>query len=371
MENTASRALRSSQRLSRRNITPPLSLNGLLALTLALVAGANAPVRAGDASRPLAALASYPQRSAPATVLSLNQPDISAQISARVEAIPVQVGDRVAPGQLLVRLDCTDQELNRRGAEARLAAVLSRKKLAQDRLDRAISLVRNQLLSEDELDARRSEFDILAADEAGAGTGLKQAQVDVSRCNVQAPFAALVLNRLASVGQLAAPGTPLVRIVSVDNLEVSAQVYAADADQLASARDLQLRVNGDSLPLTLRVVLDAVNPVSRNREVRLTFDGKPGLPGAAGKLVWRDPRPHLGPEYLVNRDGRLGVFTDDDGSARFLELPRAQPGRTNPVDLPPDTLIVTDGVAGLEHGERLEPRLNPETVDAIDSPATD
>ena len=86
---------------------------------------------------PLSAIAVYPERQAPATVVSLNDTTIASEIAARINAIPVRVGDQVAAGEVLVRLDCRDYVLARSQAAARLDSLGERIALAEKRLQRA------------------------------------------------------------------------------------------------------------------------------------------------------------------------------------------------------------------------------------------
>ena len=82
----------------------------------------------------------------------------------------------------------------------------------------------------------------------------------------------------------------------------------------------------------------------------------PALPGAAGQLIWRDPRPHIPAEYLVRRGGALGVFIIENGAARFIAIPAAGSGRASPTTLAPATRIVVTGQFALRQGERVESR---------------
>lgn len=64
-------------------------------------------------------IALYPEREASAQAVALNESRISAELAARLEAIPVEVGQVVPRGAVLARLDCRDQELARERADAR------------------------------------------------------------------------------------------------------------------------------------------------------------------------------------------------------------------------------------------------------------
>ena len=296
-------------------------------------------------------LAVHPERSAPAVTLTLNDAPIAAQIAARVEAIPVKVGDVVDRDQLLARLDCSDYQLNRRQAEARLASLDARIELAGKKLRRTRELTKTQAVSEEILDERKSDLKVLHGDRMAAEAELGTAKLNESRCVVKSPYKAIVTRRAAAEGQYVSPGTSLVQIMDIGALEVSAQVFSGDVDQISGKAELYFEFAGKRYPLRLRAVVPAINSETRNREVRLLFQGEPALPGAAGKLVWRDPRPHVPGNLLVGRGGSLGVFIVNGGHARFLPLALAQPGRASPADLPEMANIVTEGRYALQDGD--------------------
>ena len=89
---------------------------------------------------------------------------------------------------------------------------------------------------------------------------------------------------------------------------------------------------------------------------------RPALAGTAGRLAWHGDRRLLPADYLVRRDGRLGVFTIEDNRARFVTVPQAQEGRPAAVDLPPGTRLISDGRQGLSDGQEVNlipPREQP------------
>ncbi|MDE0285000.1 MAG: efflux RND transporter periplasmic adaptor subunit, partial [Gammaproteobacteria bacterium] len=56
-------------------------------------------------------------------------------------------------------------------------------------------------------------------------------------------------------------------------------------------------------------------------------------------------------KLLVRRGNDFGIFISNTGTARFHVIPGAQQGRTTPVDLPLDTVVVTEGHYRLENGQ--------------------
>lgn len=331
-------------------------LSALPCLILGLAFSASAQTTKPVSISSLSDIASYPQRSAPATVLSLNQPQISAEISARLQSFPALVGDHVAQGDILARMDCRERELDLESADAQIANIEARLALASSRLDRAQRLSANQLLSQDDLDSNRTELTALQANLEIARAQQAAAQLGVDRCSVLAPFDGLVLERHAQTGQWMSPGMPVVTLQDLNRIEISAQIYTADAQLIDNQTTFELEANGSRAAVSLRTLVDSIDPTTRNREARFVFAQEPTLVGAAGRILWNDPRPHLPPELLVERDGQLGTFIVEDNSAKFIPVAGAQPGRSNPVSLSPNTLVVTDGYLGLIDGDSVTTR---------------
>ena len=334
----------------RVGVTAALLSGLFLFLPLNLGAESSIPVKAAR----LADIAVYPHKFAPATVVSLNNTAVSTQVGARIDDISVRVADIVEPGRVLAGLDCTDFELAKKQAGAKIASLQARIKLAERRLTRTEKLVEKQTVSEELLDQREADLAVLRADYQGALARLDKSKLDISRCTIVSPYKAVITARIGSVGEFADKGTKLFEIVDIEQLEISAQVPAMDIGQVVTIKNLYFEDSTGRYDVELRAVTPAVNTQTRNREARLLFSNAAALPGAAGKLVWEDNRPHVSARLLVRRQDNLGVFIVDKGKARFHALPGAKQGRAAPTALPLDTSVVTEGQFGLQDGEAIK-----------------
>ncbi len=303
--------------------------------------------------KPLSELAIYPQLEAPATVVSINRSRLSAEIRALVTEIPIQVGDPASKGDVLVRLDCTDYEIGLRQARAALDAAKAQRRLAEYRLQRAKALAKSSNVSEELLLQREVELTALKADIRAKTASQVSAEENVRRCEIRAPFDGVVVARTGQVGELAAPGNPLVELQDVTGIEVSAQIPGSQVANLWRAPDVQFQDNGERYPIKIRVVVPVRDPRARTQEVRLLFAQKTAPPGAAGRVLWRNSQAFVPPGLVVRRGGELGVFTVDDEQARFHALPDAQEGRPAAVDLSLSTRLVVDGRVNVSDGSSL------------------
>lgn len=303
----------------------------------------------------LGSVLQYPQTEVPASVESLYDSKISAEIASKIIWVGAQVGDRVSQGAILFRLDATDYQLALNRARANLIALEARRRLAKSQTERAVSLVQQNFISREALNQRQAEFEVITAEFSGLSTQMQELQRNISKCTIRAPYAGIVRARTGQLGEVVAPGQPLISLVDATRIEASARLQPAMLDGFTSVRTFEFVSRGEAYPLKLRALVPLFDARERSQEARLVFVGaKRATPGESGVLRWRAARPYLPANLLVQRAGRLGVFVLTGNSARFLPLPGAQAGRPIPApNLPADTRIVIEGRYGLNDGDRV------------------
>ncbi|MBY4677520.1 efflux RND transporter periplasmic adaptor subunit [Marinobacterium arenosum] len=326
----------------------PFSLLTLLTLLAGVVQAASVRVA------PLYSLVSPVEYSAPARVVADDHSILSAQISGLVEQVMVRVGDQVESGQPLVLLECSDYRLALNQAESSRLSLQAQIRLARAQLARAEKLLKQRNAPEELRDQRQAELDRLLADRQGADLQIDNARLAVQRCSVSAPFAGVVTERPATEGSLANPGTPLIKLLRSDRIELSAELPLAQVGSLQRSPQLNFVNHGHDYPLSLRAVLPLVDSRTRTREVRLRFTDQPALAGSSGRLIWQAAEPRLPVALVVKRDGQLGVMLYQDGKARFQPLPGALEGQAAPVDLPPDSRVIVEGQHAVNDGDAVE-----------------
>lgn len=309
-------------------------------------------------TKPLAEVLFFPLGSAPASAISLNNTEISAEISGVVTELRVRVGDIVEPQDIVAVLDCSDHEIQQKQALAAFVQAKSKLIFYNSQLANAKALLKNKSVSKEDFNERSAEAAAGSAEVDRLRALLDQAQLRIEKCQVRIPFGAVVVERLASVGELATPGTKLVRIMDKDNVEVRAYVQEADLESLQRATELQFFSGRNSYPVSLRTVLPMLDSVIRSFEVRLDFSNIAAPPGAVGRLEWTSVKAHLPPDLLVQRGDSMGIFREENGTARFTPIADAREGRVAKVDLDPNISIILDGRHGLQDGDPVKP-LNP------------
>lgn len=314
-----------------------------LFLALLLAAGLPRPTIAADwTTRPLAELAIHPQFSAPANVVAIDEARIAAEVGGRIEALPPRVGQSVAKGAELARIDDASYRIDVQRTQAQVELIANRVKLATAQLDQARSLAGRNFLSPDALRIRETEVAVLQSELDAARQTAAAARLQLARTRIRAPFAGVVRERLASVGDLAVPGTPLLVLSATANSEVRARVPAVQIDGLRAAGQWQLVAGKRTVPLKLVRVSPVVDAAGQAQEAVFSSES-PLAPGLAGELRWAGHVPHLPPAYVQQRDGALGAYVERGGRPVFVPLPGAQDGRPAPVPWTPDTRVIDAG----------------------------
>jgi macrolide-specific efflux system membrane fusion protein len=187
------------------------------------------------------------------TALGALQPkdyvDVGAQVSGQLEKVHVEIGDRVAKGDLLAEIDPTVLETRMRTDKANLAnlqAQLAQQKaslaLAQQQAQRNRNLFKSKIVSEDvlqtsetQVEVAEAQIDALKAQIDGAQATLDGDIANLGYTKIYAPMAGTVVSQTALEGQtLNANQTAptILRLADLDTMTVWAQVAEADVVKL-------------------------------------------------------------------------------------------------------------------------------------------
>lgn len=278
----------------------------------------------------------------PASVVNLQLADIAAETSGRVLSFPLQVGDRVQQGDLLVEIDCTLARINKDRAEAGLKRLRATRQLTEQQLERAKRLLASRSISREELDQRQTQ---LAADNASIEEQqalLASASQAVKDCRLTAPYSGTIIEKMSSIGAYVTPGEPVLRLFQQDQVELELELGVDQIDILQRASNLQFVSSGNSYPLRIRSVLPKINPQSLQQPVRLSFIGKDKPAGGSfGLVTFTTENIYLPARYVQKRQGKFGVFIAVDQKAVFIPLPDAEEGQSAATELDRDNLVIT------------------------------
>lgn len=145
---------------------------------------------------------------------------LASEVGGRVEQVHVDIGARVAAGDLLANIETSDYEIALRAAEAahlRAEARLDESVAAFNRME----LLRERgAISEREYEAALATKRAAEADLGTAGAGLERAQNDLDDTRIVAPFAGTIVERHVDPGALVTSDRALLVIADLDTIAV-------------------------------------------------------------------------------------------------------------------------------------------------------
>lgn len=279
--------------------------------------------------------------SAPATVVSLNDSSISAEVQGRALSINAEVGDQIKQGSLLVELDCRNYVNNRKQALAALRLSKTQRDFAQKQYNRNKRLLQRGVIPRETFDKSESDLTTSLADIELKQTSIDAAELSISKCKIYAPFSGQVTAKHVQQGQLISPGSPLIQLLQTDKLEVEAELSPDELASTKSSPELLFTTGNTSIKVDIRKVIQQLNASSNTLRVRLGASSNDTLiAGLNGRLRWQDGSRKIPPEYLVSRDDMLGVMLVSDGKAKFHPIPSAREGQPAKLNLSGNTQII-------------------------------
>lgn len=286
----------------------------------------------------------------------------------RVISVPVDRGDWVRQGQLLVAIDRSVQNQQAGGAAAQIGVARADASLAQANLDRALKLVERGFVSKADVDRLTATRDAATARVRVAEAALRELQARNARLNVYAPTNGLILTRAVEPGQTVSAGSPPVFTIAKDGeMELLARLSEEDLARISVGTPVAVTPVGLDRSYTGQVwqIDPTIDPQTRQGTARVALAYAPGLrPGGFASAVINSGTlvaPML-PESAIMSDSRgnyVYILGKDDKVVR----------RAVTTGLVTDRgIAITAGLTGQERvvlraggflnpGEQVKPRL--------------
>lgn len=318
-------------------------------------------------SRDVQPSAGTPILTASGYVVARRKAVVSAKIQGRLAELRVEEGSVVRTNEVIARLESIDYEAS--VGRARAAVQRAEADLAENRRQLKLSedLAAQRIVSRDERDAAASRVKIAEAQLAQAQADLAFAEAQLQNTLIRAPFAGVVVKKMAEVGESVAPIPPgvnlstssgaIVALADLATLEVEADVAEANVAKVAGGQPAEVTV--EAIPdrrykAVLRQVIPTADRTKATVMVKVTIldKDKDLKPEMSAKVTFLEPEKKqeqpaaaqpvvLVPrEAVASRDGQQVVFLVREGKvlARPVVLGTERK----------DRVIVKDGLAGGE-----------------------
>lgn len=221
------------------------------------------------------------------TAVAVQGVTVSADLPGIVSSIEFDSGRAVGKGDVLVRLDTTQER-------AQLESAVARRDLARLNLERVTQLREKNANSQADLDRAGAE-----AKQAEAAVA--ELQAVINRKTIRAPFAGVLGIRQVNLGQYLAGGDPVVSLQANAPIYVNFSVPQQNADGLDKGIEVRVVREGTSEVVEsgkVNAINSVIDPDTRNVDAQATFANK------AGAL-----RPGMFVEVSVLMGGNARVVT--------------------------------------------------------------
>ncbi len=284
-------------------------------------------------------------------VEATRQSTVSAQISGRVKEIYFDVGDRVKPGQLILRIDEREAAQALAGSQAQLAQAQANLQNAKSTYERAKQMFAQKFISQAALDKAEADYRVAVAQAAASSAGASQAGLAHAYTAVIAPYGGVVASRHVEVGEMVMPGKPLM--TGFDPSEMRVLVSLPQYKLAEIGKHPEVMVELPALGKYIKATSTQVQPLADARthgtEARVTLPPNeagiyPGMFVRAHFVIGKAKKLMLPVSAVLRRSEVVAVYVvDDKGGVKLRQVRLGD--------------VSTDGgvevLAGLSAGERV------------------
>ncbi|BBB32497.1 RND family efflux pump membrane fusion protein [Thermotomaculum hydrothermale] len=183
---------------------------------------------------------------APGQVTSIKDAYIMAKSIGTILNIQVKAGDFVKKGQSLLTIDSSDIKSKLQQAKGALAQAEAALTIAKNNYERFKELYKRNACSKVELEQMEFQYNKAKGAVEMAKGAVNEAKAYLKYSKVVSPFDAIVVERMVNIGDFAAPGRPLLRIIDPKDLRFECTIGESDAKYIKKGDKVSVKL--DSLP---------------------------------------------------------------------------------------------------------------------------
>ena len=312
-------------------------------------------------------------------LIGLATVDIVPRIGGRIDTIGVQLGDRVARGQIVAKIE--DREIREQINQATASLDVNRANVANRENDlrvAALALERARTSfdrgiasrqSLEDADARHSaaasQLTVAKAQQAQTEARIDELKITLSNTLVQSPVDGFVSRRNLDQGAFANANTVILSVVDIRSVRLVVNVVERDFRRVTPGVAAQVEVDafpGEEFSGTVSRVAPVFDPATRTATIEIEVPNpgyrlKPGMYARVRLTVEEKPDALTVPRNaVVDVNGQRGVFQVVEDTARFLGVTTGiQDGDYIEIveGLGDGERVVTGGALALRDGDRV------------------
>lgn len=253
--------------------------------------------------------------------------ELSSRISGYISKLLPSEGAIVEADDLLVEIDAATVESSIRQSKASLVEAKSELSDARADVRRFTELSKTNAISKEDLRKARLRVSRATASVESAEAQLAEHQAELAYTQIKSPVRSRVIEHMSKAGDLAVPGSAILRLESLSNPHFETWIPISIIDELKIGQSIPLILEGRPEPVESRIteLIRSADPVTRRCKVQISIPDEittlVGHYGHAQFILGTDQRPVMPERALIQRAGIDGVFIiDKEGMARFRSI---------------------------------------------------
>ncbi len=313
--------------------------------------------------------------------------DIDPEVSAKLDVLKFDIGDKIKKGDLIAQLDDSNYDQAVRQAEADLEVAKAKDVEVKAQLKLRTSQYERLKLLHDRNATSDSEFENAESAMKVQEAALIQSEANIQSCEARLAAAKVKLDntkiyaewnsgsdirhvgdRYVDEGTLVSPGKPLLKIIEIDRIKARIPIIERDFRFLQVGQKAEVTTDaypGVKFEGTVEMISNELAESTRTVVAILSIPNKdfrlrPGM-FVRVRIVLSEHKntQTIPPNAILTRNDQRGVFTiNPDQTAKFVPVTTGLEDRTRVEILSPEfkdrDLIVTVGNHMLETGKHVE-----------------
>lgn len=243
------------------------------------------------------------------TVEPVRTVEVKSKASGEILRLFADIGDQVAPGELLAEIDPRDVRNHYDQAKADLDVAQARGDIAQSQLERSQQLLDAGVITQREHESARLENANANAARVKAVTNYQLAELQLNDVQIRAPMAGTIIQKNIEVGtviqsasQNVSGGSTLFTMANLAEMQVRTLIDETDVGQLEAGMGVEIMV--EAFPdRPFRGTLQKIEPQAVVEQNVTMFPVIVSLDNSAGLL-----RPGMNAEVAILIDDAIDVL---------------------------------------------------------------
>lgn len=304
---------------------------------------------------------------------------VAPRAAGRLQEVYVRLGDRVARGQRIAKIEDFElvEQIKQQEAAQEVSQATIRQReadlsLAKTNLDRTKSLVERQISAKQVLDdnearyqSAQAQLDLARAQALQSKARLDELQINLGNTIITSPVDGFIARRLVDPGASVGQNAPVVEVVDISRVRMIANVVEKDLEQLHTGDRTRVEVDafpGETFTGRIARVSPVLDPQTRTAPIEVEIPNpsyrlKPGMYARVGiTLDTLEDALVVPATAIVDLGGRRGVFQplNDVAVFRMVQVGTEQREIVEILGgLTEGAEVITTGSGQLRDGDRI------------------